>query len=217
MKGFLRRDLSLLRLGLWLYPILIGAVLAVNWALSRRGISNYTVYFLMVFEAESLQSLMTYDGMNGWLAYAAAVPGGREKAVDARYLLALLLALILTGFLFLMALLQGEGLALWAAGLYGSAYLFTLSVILPMGCRWGYKGATGRLAVTIATFVLLGVLGGLFSGVLQSAREDLARGLLRADVNGFFTVLAWVIPLLGLGVLALSWRLSRHIMEKKEF
>lgn len=73
------------------------------------------------------------------------------------------------------------------------------------------------MAITTLTFVMLGLLGGLFSGVLQEAREDLAQGALRADVGDFFSALAWTLPLLSLGTLALSWRLSRRIMEKKEF
>ena len=59
-------------------------------------------------------------------------------------------------------------------------------------------------------------MGGLSAGVLDSARKDLAQGFLREDVKGFFSAAALVLPLLGLGALALSWRLSRRIMQKKE-
>lgn len=217
MKGFLRRDLSLLRLGAWFYGILVAVAFVAPLLFARVGVSNYEVYFLMVFGVEILQSLRTYDAMDGWQGYAAAIPGGRKGMVDARYLLALVLALILTALLFLQSLLRGEGLSLWAAGFYGSAYLFTISAILPIGYRLDHMEATGRLAVTIVLFTLLGVLGGIFSGILQNARADLSRGLLRQDVRQLFTLLALVLPLAGLGCLALSWRLSRHIMEKKEF
>lgn len=217
MRGFLRRDLSLLRLGAWFYPVLIAVAYAVSVVFSKSGVANYTVYFLLVFGMESLYSLMTYDGMNGWLPYAAAIPGGRKKMVDARYLLALCVALVLAGLLGLYTLARGESLALWTMGFYTGAFLLILSVTQPIGFRWGYTGSGVRMAITMLTFVMLGLLGGLFSGVLQSAREDLAQGTLRADVGGFFSALAWVLPLLGLGTLALSWRLSRHIMEKKEF
>lgn len=217
MKGFLRRDLSLLRLGAWFYPVLIVVVFVVSMVFSKSGVANYTVYFLLVFGMESLYSLMTYDGMNGWLPYAAAIPGGRKKMVDARYLLALCAALVLAGLLGLYTLARGESLTLWVMGFYTGAFLLILSVTQPIGFRWGYTGSGVRMAITMLTFVMLGLLGGLFSGVLQEARENLARGLLRGDVNGFFSAFSMALPLLGLGTLALSWRLSRHIMEKKEF
>ena len=54
------------------------------------------------------------------------------------------------------------------------------------------------------------------AGVLDSARKDLAQGFLREDVKGFFSAAALVLPLLGLGALALSRRVSRRIMQKKE-
>ena len=166
---------------------------------------------------ESLYTLMTYDGMNGWLPYAAAIPDGRKKMVDARYFLALCTALLLAVLLGLYTLVRGERLVLWAMGFYTGAFLLVHSVTQPIGFCLGYVGTKGRLTVTMVTFVMLGVLGGLFSGVLKNAREDLARGALRGDVGGFFAALAGALPLLGLGTLALSWRLSRQIMEKKEF
>lgn len=217
MKGFLRRDLCLLRLGAWFYPVMVVAALVGSRLFSRVGSTDFAVYLLLIFGMESLYSLMTYDGMGGWLPYAAAIPGGRRKTVDARYLLALCIALLLAGLLLLYFLLRGDDLPLWAVGFYGSAFLFTLSVTLPICYRWGFVRTKGRLAVGIITFVMLGGLAGLFYGIMGSARADLARGALRADVDGFFTALAGVLPLLGLGTLALSWRLSRRIMEKKEF
>lgn len=217
MKGFLRRDLFLLRLGAWFYPVLMAVAFVVSMVFSKSGMANYTVYFLLVFGMESLYSLMTYDGMNGWLSYAAAIPEGRKSMVDARYLLALCVALVLAGLLGLYTLARGESLVLWTVGFYTGAFLLILSVTQPIGFRWGYTGSGVRMAITMLTFVMLGVLGGLFSGVLQSAREDLAQGLLQGDVNGFFSALSLALPLLGLGALALSWRLSRHIMGKKEF
>ena len=217
MKGFLRRDLCLLKLGAWFYPVLVAVAFVVSMIFSKSGVANYTVYFLLAFGMESLYSLMTYDGMNGWLPYAAAIPGGRKHMVDARYFLALCVALLLAGLLGLYTLVRGESLPLWTMGFYTGAFLLILSVTQPIGFRWGYTGAGVRLAITMLAFVMLGLLGGLFSGVLQEARADLAQGALRADVGGFFSVLAGLLPLLGLGALALSWRLSRRIMEKKEF
>ena len=214
MKGFFKRDLCLLRLGLWFYSVLIGGMLVVSGVFSRAGVLNYMVYFLMILGVEIFRSLFTYDAMNGWRAYAAAVPGGRRAMADARYVLALASALVLAVVMGLMTLLQRKSLPLWAAGFYGSAYLFTLSVTLPVGYRWDLRG---RWVYVILSFVMIGVLGGIFTGVLDSARADLARGGLGADVGGFFTCLSLAMPLLGIGGMCLSWRISRKIVSRKEF
>lgn len=217
MKGFLRRDLCLLRSWGWVCLVMLPVMLALARALPRARISGNLVYWILIFGMQTLYLLATYDGMGGWLPYAAAIPGGRKKMVDERYFLAFCVALVLAAVLFLQSLLWGEALPLWTAGYYTAAFLLLLSVNLPICFRWGYTGSGARLAITLLTFVPLGVMGGIFNGVLQSARADLARGALRADVGGFFTSLAGVLPLLGLAALALSWRTSRHIMEKKEF
>ena len=93
--------------------------------------------------------------------------------VDARYLLALCVALVLAGLLGIYTLARGESLVLWTVGFYTGAFLLILSVTQPIGFRWGYTGSGVRVAITMLTFVMLGVLGGLFSGVLQGARGDL--------------------------------------------
>lgn len=217
MRGFLRRDLCLLRFWGWVCLVMLAAMFALARAFSRVRISGNLVYFILTFGMETLYLLATYDGMGGWLPYAAAIPGGRKQMVDERYFLALCVALVLAAVLFLQSLLWGEALPLWTAGYYTAAFFFLLSVNLPICFRWGYTGSGVRLAIILLTFVPLGVMGGLFSGVLQEARADLARGALRADAGGFFSALAGLLPLLGLGTLALSWRVSRRIMEKKEF
>lgn len=212
MRGFLKRDFYLTSP---YYGVTAGILLLVFHFVPRMGPLDYTVFFLLVYSISELRSLSAYDEGNGWLAYAAAVSGGRGKLVDARYLFAFLEGLILTGVIFLFAMTRRESLTLWAAGFYGSAFFLTVSATLPICYRCGTK--KGRMVSLILSFLLLGVLGGLSTGILDSARADLARGALRTDVRGFFSAAALALPLLGVGALALSWQLSRHIMEKKEF
>ncbi len=215
MRGFLRRDWFLMLPNLRFCGVFCGLLLLATQFVSLTGPLDFAVLFLVLLGLNGIQSLFLCDGMNGWQAYAAAAPRGRGAMVDARYLFALGETLLLTGGVLLVSVLRWKGLPLWSAGFYGSTLLITLAVTLPIYCRWG--GTRGKLVSVILTFTLLGVMGGLSAGVLESAREDLAQGALRGEVRGFFAAAALALPLLGLGCLALSWRLSRRIMQKKEF
>ena len=215
MRGFLRRDWYLMLPNLRLCGVFLGGLLLLARFVPRRGAFDFADLFVVLFGLSGLQSLFVYDEMNGWNAYAAAIPGGRRSMVDARCLFALVETLLLMVAILLASLLRGESLPLWSAGFYGGALLFTLAATLPICSRYG--GNRGRLVSATLTFILMGVLGGLAAGVLRSAREDLAEGMLRADVKGVFSAAALALPLLGLIALALSWRLCRRIMRKKEF
>ena len=212
MTGFLKRDFYLISGTLRLYILLIG-LLALFATFSDFNISFLSLY-MVIFAMSGMMGLFSYDDMNRWQAYGAAVPAGRRAMVDARYLFALEEGLLLMGAILLISVLRRESLSLWSAGFYGATLLVTLAVTLPIYYRWG--GTRGKLVSVLFTFTLLGVMGGLSAGVLDSARKDLAQGFLREDVKGFFSAAALVLPLLGLGALALSWRLSRRIMQKKE-
>ena len=214
MKGFWKRDHYLLLPSLRFCGVFFAGLLLLVRLAPRTGPLNFAVLFLLLFGLNALRSLFIYDEMNGWRSYAAAVPGGRRSMVDARSLFALGEAGLLMGAVLLVSALRGESLPLWSAGFYGGALLLTLAATLPVYYRCG--GIKGRLVSVFLNILLLGVLGGLFAGMLDNAREDLAQGLLRQDVRGFFTAAALLLPLLGLGALALSWRLSRRIMQKKE-
>ncbi len=214
MKGFWKRELYLLRPNLWFCGVFLGLLLLAARFAPLTGPLDFAVLFLVLLGLNGIQSLFLCDEINAWQAYAAAVPGGRRTMVDARYLFALEEGLLLMGAILLISVLRRESLSLWSAGFYGATLLVTLAVTLPIYYRWG--GTRGKLVSVLFTFTLLGVMGGLSTGVLDSAREDLAQGFLREDVKGFFSAAALVLPLLGLGALALSRRVSRRIMQKKE-
>lgn len=216
MKGFLRRDLCLLRLEARFFLGLIAAIFAaaVFYVRSLTGM----IWFVLPLGIGVLERLEFHDDRNGWLAYTVAVPGGRKNVVDARYLIAALMALVLTPVFLLHDLLRGEPQILWTTWFYIGAYLLTASGMLFLGYCWGDTGVKGKLASMISTFVTLGGLLVLYWKVFGVGFSiDLALGQLRQDARGLFNLVALILLLLGLGTLVLSWRLSRRIMEKKEF
>lgn len=203
MKGFLKRDLSLLAVnaGFYLCFVLALALLSIFSDYSGGFISLY----LVIFSGSSLMSLFSYDDANHWEAYAAAAPNGRKAMVDARYVLALLLA----GAVFLLQTVIGvvqRANLLEIAFVYAGALLLYAAVILPIFYRFG--GTRSRIIV-IVVIVAFSILIGIVTSTLRSDS-----GLIIPP--GWDRFLSMLAPAAGLVLLAISHRISRAIMTRKE-
>lgn len=198
MTGFLKRDLYLSVPFLRMY----GIFLAVSLFLTTRSdkLGQMYLLYLTVLGTVGVQNLFTFDEVNGWRSYAAAVPGGRRSMVDAHYLLALGLGGILAlAELFVGWRLEGEGL------FYTGLFLLLLALLLPAACRFGSR---------LVSAVYLLVLGAAVVGVIFFlAWWDLMLGW---NMDGTLAALSGALPLVGLVLFLLSWPLSRLIMKKKE-
>ena len=203
MKGFSRREWYLLRPNAFFYGGFLAFFLAVCF-FSQKAASFFPVY-LLAFGNSSVLALFTYDETNGWRAYAAALPGGRRTMVDARYVTGLAIALVTAVVSALSTAMAGDGVELWFMSIYGSATLLSLAISIPITYRFG--GIRARLA----TLVLFCALAG---GITAMARGGLSTGL--APLEGL-APLVGSLPLGCLVLYALSWRVSRNIMRKKEF
>ncbi len=199
MKGFSRREWYLLRPNAFFYGGFLAFFLVVCF-FSQKAASFFPVY-LLAFGNSSVLALFTYDETNGWRAYAAALPGGRRTMVDARYVTGLAIAL--------STAMAGDGVELWFMSIYGSATLLSLAISIPITYRFG--GLRARLA-TLVLFCALA--GGITAMALADSRGGLSTGL--APLEGL-APLVGSLPLGCLVLYALSWRVSRNIMRKKEF
>ena len=201
MTGFLKRDFYLISGTLRFYILLIG-LLALFATFSDFNISFLSLY-MVIFAMSGMMGLFSYDDMNRWQAYGAAVPAGRRAMVDARCLLAVLLAVWVAAVQFLLKLLWREG-ALSMAAAYGGFSLFYAAVSLPVFYRFG---GTKARTVMIAIVAALSSLIGMGATALQ-----LSGGFGRV----FPPVAIFALPLAGLAALALSRRISLGIMERKK-
>lgn len=165
--------------------------------------------YLLAFGNSSVLALFNYDETNGWRAYAAALPGGRRTMVDARYVTGLAIALVTAVVSALSTAMAGDGVELWFMSIYGSATLLSLAISIPITYRFG--GLRARLA-TLVLFCALA--GGITAMALADSRGGLSTGL--APLEGL-APLVGSLPLGCLVLYALSWRVSRNIMRKKEF
>lgn len=207
MKGFSRREWYLLRPNAFFYGGFLAFFLVVCF-FSQKAASFFPVY-LLAFGNSSVLALFTYDETNGWRAYAAALPGGRRTMVDARYVTGLAIALVTAVVSALSTAMAGDGVELWFMSIYGSATLLSLAISIPITYRFG--GLRARLA-TLVLFCALA--GGITAMALADSRGGLSTGL--APLEGL-APLVGSRPLGCLVLYALSWRVSRNIMRKKEF
>lgn len=203
MKGFLRRDWSLLRINLWFYAIfIVGASLFAIFAKVYAGFINT---YLILFATISVMNLFSYDEANHWQAYAAAVPDGRKAMVDARYVLAVCIGVVVMVLQFVVGGLswgvaggaEPVLLSLGAASVYGGVFLCYTAIVLPVFYRFG--SARSRLVLIIVIGALAGAMIGVSSLVVMQ--------------NTFPRYFLAV----GAAALLVSWPISRAIVRGKEY
>lgn len=202
MIGFLKRDYYLVSGNLKFYALflLCFGLLAV---FTDFSISFFALY-VVVFGMSSVLGLFNYDDFNHWTGYGSSVFSGRTAMVDARYLLTLLIGVGMALTQLLLGWLgREEGVALMTA-IYGGMFLLYASLALPVSYHFG--GTKGRTVMILLIAVLTGAVG--VGGSILNIGS--IHGRLRIPSA------ALLLPLLGLGTLALSWRLSLRIMEGKE-
>ena len=185
MTGFLKRDLSLQAVNAKFYLcfVLAFAGLAVFTDFSAAFASLY----LVIFSGTSIMSLFSYDEANHWEAYAAAAPNGRRAMVDARYLLAAGIGVVVFLFQLLLGILDKSD-QLETALLY-------------------FGGTKSRIVMIVVVAAFSALIA-----VSATSLHVFADG----DPLALLGVLPVVLPLAGAAVLAISHRISRHIMAKKE-
>lgn len=204
MLGFLKRDLSLQAANLGFYLAFLAAM-AVLSAFSSMN-TGFLFLYAMIFCASALASLFSYDEVNGWQAYAAAVPNGRRDQVTGRYVLALALSVTVSALILAFTLL-GKCPGDWSlALLYAGVLLLYVDVMFPLGYYFGTKS---RLVMLIILASVAGVMGVGGSMLILSGGPD--KGFSPFNTASVFLT---VCALVGM---APSYGISLAIMARKEF
>lgn len=214
MRGFLERDLTLLLPSMKFYGILIAAFTLIS--LVSRSANNFAGLYLLLFPTVGLMSLFSYDEMNHWQGYAAAAPQGRRAMVNARYALTAGLSAVIFVLRFLLNLLErGNVFAydfFYPAGhfiqnalVFLACFLLYGAVVLPLLFRFG--AAKGHL---------FGIVAGVLAAAISIGGMVLSTTVGAAFLGALPALVPLLFPLLAAGLFALSWLLSRVIMDKRE-
>ena len=211
MNGLLKKEFFVLRkqLRTWTLLFVLYAAIAVTGVWGPYILTTLvTVMTLM-----TPLSAFGYDQSTGWETFVATLPGGREKAVGARYLFCLLVdlaaAALALGLTLLLGLLGFADVALDEAAAStlscAAVALLMIAVALPLCYKLGVeKARVVYMAVFLAAFG-----GGLALVNLLSGRIALPAWL-------GYALLAAVVPVLAV-VMYLSYRTSVSILRKKEY
>lgn len=211
MNGLLKKEFFVLRkqLRTWTMLFVLYAAIAVTGVWGPYILTTLvTVMTLM-----TPLSAFGYDQSTGWETFVATLPGGREKAVGARYLFCLLVdlaaAALALGLTLLLGLLGFADVALDEAAAStlscAAVALLMIAVALPLCYKLGVeKARVVYMAVFLAAFG-----GGLALVNLLSGRIALPAWL-------GYALLAAVVPVLAV-VMYLSYRTSVSILRKKEY
>lgn len=211
MNGLLKKEFFVLRkqLRTWTMLFVLYAAIAVTGVWGPYILTTLvTVMTLM-----TPLSAFGYDQSTGWETFVATLPGGREKAVGARYLFCLLVdlaaAALALGLTLLLGLLGFADVALDEAAVStlscAAVALLMIAVALPLCYKLGVeKARVVYMAVFLAAFG-----GGLALVNLLSGRIALPAWL-------GYALLVAVVPVLAV-VMYLSYRTSVSILRKKEY
>lgn len=202
MKGFLKRDFYLISASIRIYLLFIAAfgILAVFTDMN----SGFMMLYVAIFAMSSMTGLFSYDEFNHWMAYAATVPDGRRDMVKARYLLLLLVAAGVTVIQFLVGTLAREAGSLGTAALYSGMILIYAAISMPVSYYFG--GTKARMVTVVLVAFVAGAVA-IFGTFL-----NISTHFGRVSLPPEFLFL----PILGLGLLAVSYRVSLGVMAKKE-
>lgn len=201
MTGFLKRDLYLISNNIRFYLFFVAAFAIL--ILFTHFSAGFLAFYVVIFGMSSIMGLFSYDDFNHWTAYAAAVEGGRRDMVNARYLLTGLVTVGMMVFQLLLGVLGQEELAVSMAAVYSGVFLLYAALALPVSYRFG-----GTRSRTIMIVVIAVLSAGI--GMGSSALAIAGAGGLRLPP------MILLLPLVGLAALAVSWRVSLGIMERKE-
>lgn len=202
MKGLLKRDLYLISGNLRFYICFI-AVIGILTAFTDMN-SSFLGLYVVIFAMSTVTGLFSYDEFNHWTAYAAVVPGGRKKMVDARYLLLLLTVAVVLAIQVLVGLLGREKGVLTMAALYGGMLLIYAAVTMPINYHFG--GTRARMAMIVVVAVLAAVMA--MCGTFLGISHGIGRVFLPTEILA--------LPAIGAVALLVSYRVSLGIMSKKE-
>lgn len=222
MRGLLRKDIALLKN----QKIVIVAMLCMLCFLSYTGsLDNYFIMGYIPFVCCFIcMSSISYDEFDNGLAFLLTLPASRKQYVAEKYLFGIFLELC--GIL--ISLLIGVPLTLKGSNLFQMwfgkesffmetfIFLFVgvfLSVMIPVQLKFGSEKAR---------FVLFGIFIGIMGiGYLVSNMVPGLSNQIRRFAEFFVTDgKAFLVPVciaVFLFVLTISYRVSVHIMKKKEF
>lgn len=209
MLGLMKKDLFVMR-GNWKHLLLF---LAIILLIAMDG--NEIFYFVPVFISVMVfMTTFSYDDYNKWNAYAITLVKDRTTIVRAKYIGSILLTIgaILITYLFAFVVSWLGNKIVWTQMnemMLGCSFAMILlqSFMFPLIFKYGTE--KGRLVLFFGFFFISAVLGFLVKSVDWSQFTGMVSFL-----NSYGL---WLIIVGGIILFSISYIISKHIYQKKEF
>ncbi|MGX8850702.1 ABC-2 transporter permease [Amedibacillus sp. YH-ame10] len=219
MKGLLIKDFQVLRTNRQLLIVVLA--MFVFFGLTQEGANVFMVSYVTVVSGMLVMSTISYDELDHGYSFLFTLPITRSLYVREKYLFGCILSF--SGWL--LSSLVSTGLYMarssvinWSQwGFTLGAFIFIifilLSVMLPVQLKFG--GEKGRIA-------LIGMIAGAFAVgalVITAAKYfniDFTSLYQMVESMGSLGIVA-VMVVVTLAIVAVSYRISLNIMNKKQF
>ena len=209
MKGLIKKDLLLIKgnLKTLLIIFFIFTVLAYQ---NETDLSFIPGFISMTM----FMATFSYDEYNKWDAYAISLPNGKKNVVASKYIATLILImitiLITIGLSFLIGYfkhqLDIEEILSMMCGT-GFAVVILQAIIYPVIFKFGIEKS--RIALFVFIFILVGLLG-IFLPQIDFTISS-------SFISFLKKYLYILLPIIMIIVLFISYKISEHIYQKKEF
>lgn len=210
MIGLIKKDLLMIKSNIKVLLILM----AVYGYMAFQG--EMSLSFLLPFMSVMIMmSTFSYDAYNKWDAYAITLPNGRKNSVKAKYAATLLLIITTTIIVTILSLVifyyqnnkvDFENILSTVFGALFSTILLE-SLMYPAIYKFGVEKA--RIGIFVVVFGTV-IIGGILAKFINF--ESIFKNL---DSLGNYWML--ILPLIMIGMLYFSYKISECIYRKKEF
>lgn len=217
MKGLLIKDFINLKKNFRIFGVL--SLFYIFLAFTMKDADFFSSVFTMLFAILTL-SLFSYDDMAKWDIYALTMPVSRESMVQNKYFMMLFLTLIGTVFSSLVSValniaLKADSILVSVQNsLIGALIVILLySIILPFIIKMGVEKA--RFIFFIIIFVPFAIISFVNTYMKNIDMDKLEK--FSEIIRNLMKYSYIVLPLVGVFVLGISYRISVGIYRKKEF
>lgn len=206
MKGLILKELYLIKSNMRSLIIMLFCFLLIV-----MNDATSIAFVLPLFSVMMCITTFTYDEYNKWDSYAISMPTGRKDIVRGKYLTTIILIIISAVISLLTVYILGttkgsfdlcKSLFSLGGGIVG--ILFFVALLYPFIYKFGIE--KGRLLILVVAFALSGIIGMIFTTINLS---NLLSFLYKYGM--------YIIPLLSLIVIYISYKISMKLYLRKEF
>ncbi len=210
MKGLIKKDLLLIKNNLKLMIILLFFFIVISFS------SDNISFILPLISVMMMLSTFSYDQYNKWDTYVSAIPNGRQNSVKSKYVVTLILTLFVALIVLFLSLIistfkGGTNLKEIVDLTFISASIAILIQVIMYPIIYKFGIEKGRIGIFVG-IIIITLIVSLLKKVIDKVNIDLT------SIANFLSSYYWVIiPIVLVGGLIISYKISEKIYLKKEF